>query len=262
MYPYDPDKAKQLLAQAGYPHGIKLNVLYRTTSDSAGRTLATLQQDLARVGIAVEAVPSSNADLYAGYLQVPEIAERGVWDLALASWSADWTSDAAVSYFNPLFSGPSSFPPMGSNYGFYNTEATNALIQQATSAISPPDIAAAWSRADRQVMSDAAIYPITNPTWVRGRLRLGAPRRLRRTGRTRRRRIPTARHASSPGVDATDLRDEPRDSGIPAQPVQGRRSPRAGQRRHPDRRARATCAGEIFEGQPVTTRSASSRAAR
>jgi peptide/nickel transport system substrate-binding protein len=88
-----------------------------------------------------------------------------VWDLSLAGWGADWYGDAATSFFAPLFSGPPSYPPIGSNYGFYNNAKTNSIIQQAQTAPTRGQSDPLWGQADRQVMQDAAIFPITNPKW-------------------------------------------------------------------------------------------------
>ncbi|HUJ66226.1 MAG TPA: hypothetical protein VLX59_11850, partial [Acidimicrobiales bacterium] len=68
------------------------------------------------------------------------------------------------SFFNPLFSGANAFPPSGSNFGFYNNPTANQLIQQASVATSATQAESLWAQADQQVMSDAAIFPITSPT--------------------------------------------------------------------------------------------------
>jgi peptide/nickel transport system substrate-binding protein len=164
-YPYDPNKAKQMLADAGFPNGLTLKFLYRNASEGSSKTFATVQQDLTKAGITVEGVPSPNADFYTKYLQVPDVAARGVWDLSLAGWGADWSGNAALSYFNPLLSGQPSFPPIGSNYGYYDNPTTNDLIKQAISATDTQTAADDWAKADKQVMADAVIYPITNPKW-------------------------------------------------------------------------------------------------
>jgi peptide/nickel transport system substrate-binding protein len=160
-YPYNPDKAKQLLAEAGFPH-LTLKFLYRNATEGSSKSFQTIQQDLSKAGITVVGVPSPNADFYVKYLQVPSVAQRGVWDLSLAGWGADWYGNAAVSFFNPLFSGQPSFPPVGSNFGLYNSPATNALIAQAVAAPTADAAAALWAKADAQVMADAAFYPLTN----------------------------------------------------------------------------------------------------
>ncbi|MFC4949522.1 ABC transporter substrate-binding protein [Pseudonocardia sp. GCM10023141] len=162
-YPYDPAKAKQMLADAGFPNGITLKLLYRNASAGSSKAFATVQQDLTKAGITVQGVPSPNADFYTKYLQVPDVATRGVYDMAIAGWGADWYGNAALSFFNPLFSGAPSFPPVGSNFGYYDSQATNALITQAIDAPDAATASDAWAKADAQVMADAAFFPITAP---------------------------------------------------------------------------------------------------
>jgi peptide/nickel transport system substrate-binding protein len=163
LYPYDPSKAKQLLKQAGYPSGLTVKFLYRNASEGSRKAFQTVQQDLSKVGIKVKGVPSPDSDFYTKYLEVPSAARSGVWDLSLAGWGADWYGNGALTFFAPLFSGQPSYPPTGSNFGFYTSPKTNALITQATRATSEDTAAAVWAKADRQVMQDAAFFPITNP---------------------------------------------------------------------------------------------------
>lgn len=161
-YPYNVDKAKQLLAEAGFPH-LTLKFLYRNASEGSSKAFQTIQQDLSKAGITVVGVPSPNADFYVKYLQVPSVARRGVWDLSLAGWGADWYGNAALSFFNPLFSGDPSFPPIGSNFGLYTSATTNGLIEQAAKATDENQAGDLWAKADAQVMADAPFYPLTNP---------------------------------------------------------------------------------------------------
>ena len=163
LYKHDVAKAKKLLAEAGYPHGLTLKFLYRNQSEGSSKAFQTIQQDLSKAGITVKGVPSPNADFYTKYLEVPSAAKRGVWDLSLAGWGADWYGNSALSYFNPLFSGKPSFPPVGSNFGFYDNPKTNATIKQAIKAPTEAAAKKLWQKADHEVMQDAAFYPLTNP---------------------------------------------------------------------------------------------------
>jgi peptide/nickel transport system substrate-binding protein len=162
LYKSNPSKGKQMLSSAG-DSNMSLKVLYRSDSEGSRKVFQVVQQNLSKVGIKVTGVPATAADFYTKYLEVPTVAKRGVWDLAIAGWGADWYGNAALSFFGPLFSGPPSFPPNGSNFGFYNNPKTTQLINQASSAQSESQAAALWEKADMQVMKDAAFFPITAP---------------------------------------------------------------------------------------------------
>ena len=89
---------------------------------------------------------------------------NSVWDLSSAGWSADWTGTGGeLSYFKPLFSGKPSFPPLGSNFGLYDSPKANQLIDQAVAAKTADQSQALFQKADMQVMKDAAVYPIADP---------------------------------------------------------------------------------------------------
>jgi peptide/nickel transport system substrate-binding protein len=163
LYPYNPTKAKQLLSAAGFPNGFTLKLLYRNSSQGSTKSFQTIQQDLSKIGVKVVGVPSPSADFYAKYLTVPAVAQRGVWDLSVAGWEADWYGNAALSFFNPLFSGPASFPPTGSNFGLYNSATTNQAVTAAINAPTVDQARSLWAAADKSVMTDAAIFPITSP---------------------------------------------------------------------------------------------------
>ena len=56
-YPHDPDKARQLLAQAGYPetNGIRFHLQMKTSTEETSRTIAAVfQQQFREIGIALD----------------------------------------------------------------------------------------------------------------------------------------------------------------------------------------------------------------
>ena len=159
-YPYNPTKAKQLLAAAGAKN-LSLTILYRPDSTASTAIAQATQSDLSKIGVKVKLLSSPSADFYTKYLEVPNVAKRGVWDIAVGGWAPDWYSQGSLSFFGPLFDGSAAYPPVGSNFGFYNNNSVNALIAQASQASSQATADADWVKLDETVMKDAPIYPIT-----------------------------------------------------------------------------------------------------
>ncbi len=58
FYTYDPEKAKQLLAEAGYPDGFKTTMVIRGASGPYLDMAQVYQQDLAAIGVDVEIQPT------------------------------------------------------------------------------------------------------------------------------------------------------------------------------------------------------------
>jgi peptide/nickel transport system substrate-binding protein len=171
-YPYDPAKAKSMLAAAGYTASSPLQIKFLYRSDSQGSTSVfnnVVSQLNALGSVKVTGVPTNQSDFYGKYLYVPNTssspspAYKGTWDMASAGWGPDWYGNSAVSFFNPLYSSPGGFPANGgSNFGYFSSAAVNSLITQALSQPTEAQADTFWAQADEQVMKEAAIYPITS----------------------------------------------------------------------------------------------------
>jgi peptide/nickel transport system substrate-binding protein len=161
-WPYDEAKAKAALAAAGVKN-MTLTFLYRPVSSTSVKMFQDVQSQLQKVGITVKGLGAPGQfTIYTKYLEVPTQASKGVWDLALAGWGPDWYGNAALSFFKPLFDG-NILPPESSDFGLYQSKTVDTLIDQAAAAQSVSQSNALWAEADKDVIQDAAIYPITDP---------------------------------------------------------------------------------------------------
>jgi peptide/nickel transport system substrate-binding protein len=165
LYPYNPTKAKQMLAAAGYPNGLTLTWLYRPQSVVASKDFQTAQAELAQVGITLKGLGSSQADFYGKYLTPGTAAKNSQWDLAEAGWGPDWYPTGGKSYFLPILNG-NNLPPNSSNFGFFNDPKLNTLMQDALAATSASAAASAWHNADMEAMTQAAVMPLEAPNWA------------------------------------------------------------------------------------------------
>ncbi len=116
-YGYDPREAERLLAEAGYRHGIDVQLWRAASNVELARVAQAIQAQLARVGVRVELVERDASSQR-------EAARHGQADMVLLDWWADYPD--ADNFLYPLFySG--SFGP-GGNYAFYGDRATDSLI--------------------------------------------------------------------------------------------------------------------------------------
>ncbi len=66
-YPYDPEKAKKLLAEAGYPNGFEARLAYPTYMSQIQEQAEAIAADLAKVGVKVKLEPFERAVMWERY---------------------------------------------------------------------------------------------------------------------------------------------------------------------------------------------------
>jgi peptide/nickel transport system substrate-binding protein len=145
-WPYDPARAKALLAEAGVKD---LHLTLLTSTDRLRGTIArVIAQELADVGITLEVVPLelgtllarlSSGDFELATLQLPEITEPNVFRFFLHS---------------------SAIPPAGANRGRLRDAEVDRLLDEGAAAIDPERRKAIYRDLDRTVRERALFIPL------------------------------------------------------------------------------------------------------
>jgi len=155
----DPERTRQLLADAGYPNGLSLKLVYAIDSQDPMDAQA-VQASFKRAGIQVELIPFTTGDFYSRLLPNPENARRGAWDIAIATWYPDWFgSNNGRSVIEPLFDGR-HFGLNSMDYGGYNNPIVNTMIDRATNAPTADGSQRIWTEAVQRITEDVAIIPL------------------------------------------------------------------------------------------------------
>jgi ABC-type transport system substrate-binding protein len=118
-YAYDSTKARQLLAAAGHPNGIDIE-LWTSTRPIFLRIAETIQAYLAKVGIRAKIVQRESAAARGA-------ARKGETDMILKDWYADYPD--AEGFLYPLLH--SANKGAGGNVSFYASKAFDSVVTAA-----------------------------------------------------------------------------------------------------------------------------------
>ena len=157
-YPYDPEGARRLLAEAGYPNGFS-TVLYAMNTDPNPRIAQAIQQDLARIGVRVElrTLAQSSVIEAAG---TPGGAPL-VWSGGMA-WIADYPDPG--NFYWPILSCASAVPG-GWNWAWYCNPQLEEMARRADALVRPEQEAqriAMYRDIFTRIAQDAPWIPIFN----------------------------------------------------------------------------------------------------
>jgi peptide/nickel transport system substrate-binding protein len=150
-------KCRAELVKAGFRHGVKLRYLYANDSINA-RIFVAIQASLSRCGVHLIGVPKPGSSFFIDLGDTPVNNRPGTWDMGQPGWIADWYGNMGRSIIDPLFRTRCVINT--NNYGCYNSRRADRFIAEAESASTASAAGAFWLRADRQIMSDAAIVPL------------------------------------------------------------------------------------------------------
>jgi peptide/nickel transport system substrate-binding protein/oligopeptide transport system substrate-binding protein len=142
-YTHDVAKSKQLLAAAGHPNGIDVE-LWTATTDQSPRISQAVQANLAEAGIRAKIVQRDASSMR-------EAARKGQTDLALKEWWADYPD--AENFLYPLLHSKNKGP--GGNVSFYSNPKFDALIDQAHREQDEAKRLSLYTQADQLEFNDA-----------------------------------------------------------------------------------------------------------
>lgn len=147
-YPYDPQRARDLLRRAGYDEKHPLTLSYKTSTDPFRLRIAhVLQSQLAAVGIDLK-VRSYEWGTFFGDIKA------GRFQMYSLAWVGVNTPDILRYAFHSA-----SAPPGGANRGRYRSAEVDALIERAERA-EPAQAAQLYAAVQHRIHEDLVYVPL------------------------------------------------------------------------------------------------------
>jgi oligopeptide transport system substrate-binding protein len=168
-YPYDPKKAKELLAEAGYSeaHPVHLELWLSSEGDQYSRMSQMIQQDLTAVGVEVKLNPVNYSVFN------PAVSRRRSVAFSIYGWFQDYPDPS--DFLDVLFSTKSISDVESNNLTFYSSPEVDKLLEEADQETNPEKRMDLYAQAEKVIVDDAPVAPLLFPvenwlhqSWVKG----------------------------------------------------------------------------------------------
>lgn len=149
-YPYDPDKARQLLAEAGVPADFRIKLWIPSGRYYQDKTVGeAVANYLVEVGLDVD-LQEFEWGTYLGMIRKP--VEEAQHELYMLGWTSV-TMDADLSLTGILHS--NQWPMRGTNRGYYKNAAVDALLDAGRRCVNEEDRKQIYAEAQKIIWEDA-----------------------------------------------------------------------------------------------------------
>jgi peptide/nickel transport system substrate-binding protein len=164
-YPYDPERARELLAEAGYPDGFEVEFWVPASGSGMQQPVAmgtVIQDYLSRVGIEAT-IQQFEWGTYLDRVIVPLDSADTVPAMFQMSWIGDNGDPDNFLYI--LLSGD-QFPPFGFNLGYYTNPEVDAILREARTTSDHDARVTLYVAAQRLIMADMPVVPVDHETQI------------------------------------------------------------------------------------------------
>jgi ABC-type transport system substrate-binding protein len=154
-YPRDVDKAKSVMASAGFADGFSTK-FYTDTTDPDPQIGALIQQDLAAIGIKTEIVSQEFAT-FLDTIETPHKAPIG-W----VGWFQDYPDPS--DFIEPTLTCATAVQG-GANAALYCNKEVDQLMAAAKGITDPTQRVTAYQEIQKKIMADAPWAPFRHQEW-------------------------------------------------------------------------------------------------